>query len=132
MCTIMTTYDRDKPSADAPLTFPSLDDSPLWADDFKAAAEAVVDETPPLFIIRDKYPRIAKAIELMWGAPEMDSYFSQLIVNERNDRAGFPREVMAAILKLSADHTQRFKFDQKKTFSDSWGADRFHRYAFKK
>jgi len=128
----MKTYDPTSSANGAPLVFPSLEDSPLWADDFRPQAEAVKEETPPLFIIRDQYPRIAKAIELMWGSREMDTYFYQLIVNKRNDRAGFPRDVMAAILRLSSDHTQRFKFDQKESLAESWGADRFHRHAFKK
>ncbi len=125
----MSTFNPTSSTENVRLIFPSLDDSPLWADDFRVAPDAGEEETPPLFIIRDLYPKIAKAIELMWGNREMDAYFDRLILNDRNQRAGFPREVMAAILKLSADHCKRFKFDQKESMNDSWGADRFHRHA---
>lgn len=127
----MSNYDPTSSTDNSRLTFPSLEDSPLWADDFAPSSEPQQEETPPLFIIREQYPRIAKAIELMWGTKEMDMYFSRLIVNDRHDRAGFPRAVMAAVLKLSAEHARRFKFDQKEMAVDSWGADRFHRHAFK-
>ena len=128
---MMSISDPTTPADKTGLSFPSLEDSPLWADDFVPPSEPKREETPPLFIIREQYPRIAKAIELMWGTREMDTYFSRLIVNERNDRAGFPRDVMAAILKLSADHAKRFKFDQQEIMNDSWGADRYYRHVNK-
>ena len=58
---------------------------------------------------------------------KVDTYFSRLIVDERNDRAGFPREIMAAILTLSADHVRRFKFNQQQSITDSWPIDRYQR-----
>lgn len=111
------------------LPLPSLDDSPLWADDFtpprtpshEANCEASV---PPLVVIREHYPRIAKAIELMWGSHEMDLYFARLVVDDRHDRAGFPKPVLAAILKLSADHAKRFRFgaaDKQDVWSEQRG-----------
>lgn len=121
----------DPPPEKAELTFPSLEDSPLWADDFVPPADVKTDETPPLFIIRDHYPRIAKAVELMWGTKEMDTYFSRLIVNDRSDRAGFPQAVMTAILRLSADHAKRFKFEQDQNAVDTWAADRYQRHVNK-
>ena len=127
----MNDNDPTPPIAKGGLSFPSLDDSPLWRDDFEPPADTHPfkrpDDTPPLVIIREKYPRIATAIELMWGSREMDTYFSRLIVNERNDRAGFPREIMAAILTLSADHVRRFKFNQQQSITDSWPIDRYQR-----
>ena len=129
----MSQYNATASTANARLAFPSLEDSPLWADDFMPPAEIKKEETPPLFIIRDKSPRIARAIELMWGTREMDVYFNRLVVNDDNDRIrreGFPREVMAAILKLSADHARRFKFKHKEAKADAWGADRYQRHAF--
>ena len=128
---IMSKYNATSSTENVRLVFPSLEDSPLWSDDFAVAPEASNEETPPLFIIRGHYPKIAKAIELMWGTMEMDAYFNRLIVNDRVTRAGFPREVMAAILKLSADHTKRFKFDQNRMTAEAWGMDSFQRHAFR-
>ena len=117
--------DKKPPPADNKLSFPSLDASPLWAADYRVSKDPEQEETPPLFIIRDKFPRVAKAIELMWGTPEMDTYFSRLVVNEqgRADREGFPKDVMAAILKLSADHVRRFKFVNQEQTVVGWRAD---------
>lgn len=110
--------------------FPSLDDSPLWSEDFVPPREADREqtETPPLVVIREHYPRIAKAIELMWGTREMDTYFSKLVVDDRDGRAGFPQPVLAAILKLSADHARRFRF-QAAACGDAWGHDRLSKQA---
>lgn len=107
--------------------FPSLDDSPLWADDFVVPRQPETAATPPLMVIRTHYPRIAKAIELMWGAPELNDYFSRLVIDDRRDRAGFSPEVMAALLKLSAEHLKRFRFIQPESSSDAWGIDRYQK-----
>lgn len=112
------------------IRFPSLDDSPLWAEDATVRRPVAKEETPPLLIIRGSYPRIAKAIELMWGTQEMDLYFSRLVMNDRDDRAGFPPAVLAAILKLSADHSKRFHFDAVDPREDGWGNNRFSKHAY--
>ena len=53
-------------AAKGDLKFPSLDDSPLWRDDFVPPVDShpvkPTDETPPLVKIRNKYPRIATAL----------------------------------------------------------------------
>ena len=112
------------------IRFPSLDNSPLWAEDVVVHRPVEKEQTPPLQIIRDSYPRIAKAIELMWGTQEMDLYFSRLVMNDRDDRAGFPPTVLAAILKLSADHCNRFCLQAVDQRDDGWGHDRFSKHAF--
>lgn len=112
------------------IRFPSLDDSPLWAEDATVRRPVAKEETPPLLIIRGSYPRIAKSIELMWGTQEMDLYFSRLVMNDRDDRAGFPPAVLAAILKLSADHSKRFRFNAANERNDSWGHERSRKQAY--
>ena len=103
--------------------FPSLDDSPLWAEDYAAAPEkSPYEETAPLIIIRAHYPNIAKSIEMMWGEPELDDYFHKLLMGERQNHVRLPKEVMEAILKLNADHFQRFRFERRKQKADSWNA----------
>ncbi|HXC38250.1 MAG TPA: hypothetical protein VN667_04835 [Burkholderiales bacterium] len=83
--------------------------------------EAVVvrkqqEEEYPFITIQKFSPRIAKAIELMWGNPELETYFDKLIVDDRGGRAGFPRPVMDALLKLYNDHTKRFNFKKVPDF----------------
>lgn len=83
-----------------------------------------------LNVITEGYPRIARAIELMWGSPDMDDYFRALVIDDRRDRSGFPQEILGAILKLSVEHGKRFKFVRDDASSDVWGADPFYRHAF--
>ena len=80
-------------------------------------------------IIKDRYPRIAANIETLWGSREMDVYFDRLVVKDREQREGFPPDIMAAILSLSAQHVKRFNFDPFDSYEDIW--DPFVRYAYR-
>jgi len=86
--------------------------------------EAVVEqrqqEEYPFIIIQKFSPRISTAIELMWGNPELETYFDKLIVDDRGGRAGFPKPVMDALLRLYNDHTRRFNFKKVPEF---WSHD---------
>jgi hypothetical protein len=78
---------------------------------FAPDAEPEADgEEAPLIIIRRLFPRIASAIELMWGDRELDGYLNKLILADREDRAGFPAPVLLALLKLNNQHVRQFKF----------------------
>jgi hypothetical protein len=58
-----------------------------------------------LSIIEDSgYTRIATKINFMWGAPELDTYFKELIISDREGRQGFSTEVFEALVKLSNIH----------------------------
>lgn len=63
----------------------------------------------PLFaVLGDEYPhsleqqfdRILTKVEQLWDTPEIDDYFSDLIIDKRGGRQGFPREVLNDILRL--------------------------------
>lgn len=80
-------------------------------DQTPAASEALADgEEPPFFIIARLFPRIAEAIKLMWGERDLDDYLKKLIMADRTERAGFPKEVLAALLKLYNQHVMQFNF----------------------
>ncbi len=55
-----------------------------------------------------EFPRILEKISATWGHPECDKYLSDLVIDKRGDRQGFPPRVMAAILKLSSIHSATF------------------------
>ena len=65
---------------------------------------------PPFVTIESRYPRIARSIEMLWGNVELDEYLNRLILAGREDREGFPREVMAALMKLHRQHSVQFMF----------------------
>ncbi len=75
---------------------------------------------PPFFIVARQFPRIAAAIELMWGNRELDEYLHKMIMTDRGDRAGFPKEVIAALLKLHNQHVARFRFMSRE---DAWAQE---------
>ena len=79
-----------------------------------------VEDYHPLPVIEDKFPRIAEIIKGTWGTPELDSYFDKLLIDKRGDRAGFPPEVVQALLTLSQQHIEKFGF---RTLSDVWTVD---------
>lgn len=43
--------------------------------------------------LEKSFPHILKKIQALWGYPEMNLYFSRLIIDDRGDREGFPAEV---------------------------------------
>ena len=94
---------------------------------------ANMPEEPPLFgltkpepmtvrienaraVLGEKFKRILDKIDLLWGSPECEHYFSSLVTTDptRGQRQGFPPEVMAAILLLHNFHASEFVFDDGK------------------
>jgi len=49
----------------------------------------------------EDYPRIASRIQQLWGTPECEGYITNLIVDTRGDRKGFPPQVMEELLYLT-------------------------------
>lgn len=93
--------------------FPALFDN----DDLdRLRAEQLEREYPrvepyrPLPIVAAQYPRIAEAIRQLWGTPEADAFFNRMLIDERGNRAGFPPEVVRALLALSELHQQAFRY----------------------
>lgn len=93
---------------------------------------ANMPEEPPLFgltkpepitvriqnaraVLEVSFKRILDKIDLLWGSPECEHYFSSLVTTDptRGQRQGFPPEVMAAILLLHNFHASKFNFDDK-------------------
>lgn len=57
-----------------------------------------------------KYDRILTQIEKLWNTPAIEDYFSDLIIDRRGNRKGFPKDVMDEIIMLRQLHrTDTFK-----------------------
>lgn len=59
--------------------------------------------------IRSKIPRIANAIELLWGTVELQQYLANLIIDDQHyetgiSRQGFDPDVMHALLAIHNAH----------------------------
>ena len=74
--------------------------------------------------LESKYPRIFAKIMFLWDKPGMDNYFMELMVQEREDRAGFPPDIAAEIMRLSLVHASSHAPDKK---HDIWevSSDKF-------
>ena len=107
----------------APLEFPSLFSSQELDEQHFEQKKRLAPKGPeyyPLPIVEAKFPRIAEAVRSLWGTPQLDSYLDKLLIDERGDRAGFPPEVVAALLALSNQHIETFGF---RTTADAWTVD---------
>jgi len=105
-------------------SFPSLFDSDELDRVRGQQLEREYPKAPPyqpLPVVERHYPRIAQAIRQLWGTPEMDRFFNRMLIDERGNRAGFPSEVVQALLALSQLHQQAYLY---RTPADVWvGSD---------
>jgi uncharacterized protein len=57
--------------------------------------------------LEQQYPRILDKIGQLWGESELDTYFEILLIDQRGNREGFPKDVMTEILRLNLLHKER-------------------------
>lgn len=48
----------------------------------------------------EEYPRICTRIQQLWGSPECEGYITNLVIDTRGNRKGFPPPVMEELLYL--------------------------------
>ena len=79
-------------------------------------ARTVVRTTAPTdrFItpLEKSFPHILEKIQVLWGYPELNLYFSRLTIDDRGDRDGFPTDVWDDLQMLMLLH-QDFFPDQR-------------------
>lgn len=56
------------------------------------------------YALEEKFDRILVIIEKLWGTPEIEDYFTDLIIDRRGGRQGFPKDVLDDILRLRDFH----------------------------
>lgn len=61
-----------------------------------------------LLLLYSEFPRIGKAVELMWGDKEFPAYINKLMSDGRLDRQGFPANILTAIVTLQILHDELF------------------------
>lgn len=52
------------------------------------------------FELEERYDRILLKIEQLWDTPEIHDYFSELIIDKRGGRQGFPGGILQEIIRL--------------------------------
>jgi hypothetical protein len=63
--------------------------------------------------IEKQFPHIAKQICAYWGDGVFENYANKLIIDERGDRQGLPREVIEELLFLYQLHLKMTNFNAK-------------------
>ncbi len=97
----MSDSDKEQLNWDFKLTFDEPESS---------KAEAVKPpEIPPREVVKEKCPRVLYSIEMLWGTTELHQYLGKTLFTDRNNRQGFPPDVMSALMKIYAEHTQILK-----------------------
>lgn len=61
-----------------------------------------------LFEIEFRHPHISSKLKLLLGHPEFEIEIRNLIVAEREGRAGFDKNILSNLLKLSKLHTEKY------------------------
>jgi hypothetical protein len=57
--------------------------------------------------LEKRFPRLVDKITLMWGAKDFPIFLSNLIIDDRGNRQGFPLEVIEEMMFLQEIHDIR-------------------------
>jgi len=77
--------------------------------------------------LEGKYSRVFNKIIGMWGTESLEEHFSDLIMDKRGGRKGFPPDVAADIILLSRLHSRILEvagMKRPESGGDPWGDDR--------
>ena len=66
--------------------------------------------------IERSFPRITKQLISHWGHREFEKFASDLIIDNRGDRRGLPKDVLSELLFLYALHLDMFGYDPQEPF----------------
>ena len=86
----------------------------------------MIEENAAFKVVNGAFPHIGKAIQVFWGHREFHEYMDNLQQERKGVvRAGFPNNVMNALLELTAEHDASFP-ELKPKMKDVWSiyADR--------
>ena len=72
--------------------------------------------------LEEKFARIVEKIAELWDTSDIDSYFTELLIDSRGNRAGFPPEIAREIFLLSITHDEVLK--KRREESDVWADER--------
>jgi hypothetical protein len=73
----------------------------------------------PRKLIGERFPKILVRIELLWCSLELHHYLERTLFTERQNRHGFPEDVMQALGEIYAEHTRILKA-RKLISEDVW------------
>ncbi len=71
--------------------------------------------------LEQQYLRVLNRIIELWNSPEIDDYFTDLLVDRRGGRQGFPPEVASELFTLNQFHAKLRSQEQLTAIADPWG-----------
>ena len=72
--------------------------------------------------LEEKFARIVEKIAELWDTSDIDGYFTELLIDSRGNRVGFPPEIAREIFLLSITHDEILKKRREET--DVWADER--------
>lgn len=78
--------------------------------------------------VKDRYPRLGRKIDLMWGTQGMQDMFTKWLLTDNTNvhgqpRRGFPKDVRTSLMTLASVHQHEFKTESVAHWD--WPADRW-------
>lgn len=73
--------------------------------------------------LEEKFGRILEKITKLWGTEELEKYISELMIDDKGDRQGFPPEVVSELFALSMVHDE-YLIAMQAHASDPWANEK--------
>lgn len=78
----------------------------------------MIEDNENFKVISKGFPKIAAELKALWGTPKFNIYLDDLEQDKTGQhRAGFPQDVLAALLAIGDEHDSAFPQLKPK---DSW------------
>ena len=69
----------------------------------------MIEDNENFNLILKSFPKIAGELKALWGTPKFFTYIESLEQDTTGTpRAGFPQEILEALLKIDAQHDAKF------------------------
>jgi hypothetical protein len=96
----------------------------MYREKKNAKMAAILQKMPERypFAMEQKFERVLNKIADLWDTEEIDDYFSDLMMDKRGGRKGFPKDVAQEIVILSKTH-EILKQQAGTAASDPWEQD---------
>ena len=69
----------------------------------------MIEDNDNFKVIAKGFPKIASELKTLWGTPKFNTYLDELEQDKTGaHRAGFPQDVLSALLEIGQEHDKLF------------------------